>query len=109
MRTRITESDIQKAVRQTISEMNRMVLYEYSKKDINRKRKAVMRALQTNGVKKSDLAYALWKPKNQSDKDRQRSEFSKKANGTPDADGAVRQFTDDEINSLYQMVRKIGN
>ena len=70
------------------------------------KRKAVMAALKDPKFKHSQLAYALDHPKDQSEKDTSRSKFAKKASGKPDADGVVRHFSDDEINKLYQMVRK---
>ena len=70
------------------------------------KRKAVMNTLKDPKFNHAQLAYDLYHPKDQSEKDTVRSLFSKKATGKPDADGAVRSFSDDEINKLYQMVRK---
>lgn len=70
------------------------------------KRKAVMNALKDPKFNHAQLAYALDHPKDQSEKDTSRSKFSKKATGKPDADGVVRSFSDDEINDLYQMIRK---
>ena len=52
------------------------------------------------------MAYDLWHPKDQGEKDTLRSLFSKKATGKPDNDGAIRKFSDEEINKLYQMIRK---
>ena len=70
------------------------------------KRKAVMNTLKDPKFNHAQLAYDLYHPKDQSEKDTVRSLFSKKATGKPDADGVVRSFSDDEINDLYQMVRK---
>ena len=70
------------------------------------KRKAVMNTLKDPKFNHAQLAYDLYHPKDQSEKDTVRSLFSKKATGKPDNDGAVRNFSDDEINKLYQMVRK---
>lgn len=70
------------------------------------KRKAVMNTLKDPKFNHAQLAYNLYHPKDQSEKDTVRSLFSKKATGKPDNDGAVRNFSDDEINKLYQMVRK---
>ena len=70
------------------------------------KRKAVMNTLKDPKFNHAQLAYSLYHPKDKSEKDTVRSLFSKKATGKPDADGAVRSFSDEEINKLYQMVRK---
>ena len=70
------------------------------------KRNAVMKTLKDPKFNHAQLAYDLYHPKDQSEKDTVRSLFSKKATGNPDNDGAVRSFSDDEINKLYQMVRK---
>ena len=70
------------------------------------KRKAVMNTLKDPKFNHAQLAYNLYHPKDQSEKDTVRSLFSKKATGKPDNDGAVRNFSDEEINKLYQMVRK---
>lgn len=70
------------------------------------KRKAVMNTLKDPKFNHAQLAYNLYHPKDQSEKDTVRSLFSKKATGKPDNDGAIRSFSDDEINKLYQMVRK---
>ena len=70
------------------------------------KRKAVMNTLKDPKFNHAQLAYDLYHPKDQGEKDTVRSLFSKKATGKPDNDGAIRSFSDDEINKLYQMVRK---
>ena len=49
------------------------------------------------------MAYSLWPDMG---KDTARSLFAKMANGTPDNDGVVRNFSDEDINALYQMIRK---
>ena len=74
-------------------------------KDVDDKRITVMNMLKDDKYKNSSLAYELWKPKDSSERDTYRSLFSKKANGTPDADGNVRTFTDDEIVKLYELLR----
>lgn len=81
-------------------------LNEKSNQSIDMKRKSVMVALKDPKFKHSQLAYALDHPKNKSEKDTSRSKFAKKATGKPDADGVVRHFSDEEINDLYQMIRK---
>ena len=70
------------------------------------KRKAVMNTLKDPKFNHAQLAYNLYHPKDQSEKDTVRSLFSKKATGKPDNDGAVRNFSDEEINKLYQMIKK---
>lgn len=81
-------------------------LNEKSNQSIDMKRKSVMFSLKDPKFKHSQLAYALDHPKNKSEKATSRSKFAKKASGKPDADGVVRHFSDDEINDLYQMMRK---
>ena len=70
---------------------------------LDMKRNAVMKALKDPKYNHAQLAYALWPDM---DKDTARSLFAKKANGTPDNDGVIRNFTDEEINTLYQLIRK---
>jgi len=67
------------------------------------KRNAVMKALKDPKYNHAQLAYSLWPDM---DKDTARSLFAKMANGTPDNDGVVRHFSDEDVNSLYQMIRK---
>jgi hypothetical protein len=71
----------------------------------NIKRKAVMNLLKDDKYDHAYLAYQLWNPKDDNEKDTYRSLFSKKATGKPDNDGAVRSFTDDEITKLYELIR----
>lgn len=71
----------------------------------NIKRKAVMNLLKDDKYDHAYLAYQLWHPKDDNEKDTYRSLFSKKATGKPDNDGAVRSFTDDEITKLYELIR----
>lgn len=68
-------------------------------------RKTVLSLLKNKKYKNSYLAYKLWHPKDKDEKDTYRSLFSKKASGKPDANGNVRQFTDDEITKLYELLR----
>lgn len=70
------------------------------------KRKAVMNMLKDDKYDHAYLAYQLWHPKDDNEKDTYRSLFSKKATGKPDNDGAVRTFTDEEITKLYELIRK---
>lgn len=108
-------------VRQSLKEMKeerRMnrIITEATKNTIRRlinendsldiKRRSVMNMLKDEKYKDAALAYDLWHPKDQSEKDTYRSLFSKKATGEPDNDGNVRHFTDDEINKLYELLRK---
>ena len=70
---------------------------------VDMKRNAVMKALKDPKYNHAQLAYALWPDM---DKDTARSLFAKMANGTPDNDGVVRHFSDEDVNKLYQMIRK---
>ena len=70
---------------------------------VDMKRNAVMKALKDPKYNHAQLAYSLWPDM---DKDTARSLFAKMANGTPDNDGVVRNFSDEDINALYQMIRK---
>lgn len=78
------------------------------KKRYSNKYKSVMRSLKDDGINKADLMRSLWHPKDQSEEDTGRSLFSKKANGKPDADGAIRKFTPTEVNKLYDLIRSLG-
>lgn len=73
--------------------------------DAGMKRKAVMNMLKDGKYNHAELARKLWHPKDKSEEDTYRSLFSKKATGTPDSDGAVRHFDDNEINKLYELLR----
>lgn len=92
-------------IRQIVEEELSKKLYE-DEQNTDMKRKAVMNTLKDPKFNHAQLAYGLYHPKDQSEKDTVRSLFSKKATGKPDNDGAVRKFSDDEINKLFQMVRK---
>ena len=70
---------------------------------IDMKRNAVKSALKDPKYNHAQLAYSLWPDMG---KDTARSLFAKMANGTPDNDGVVRNFSDEDINALYQMIRK---
>lgn len=95
-------------VRNMVLEEFRRQLHEDDNNDssTDMKRKAVMKKLKDPKYNHAQLAYSLYHPKDQSEKDTVRSLFSKKATGNPDNDGAIRHFDDEEINSLYQMIRK---
>ncbi len=85
-----------------ISENVMRRLYE-GEENSDMKRNAVMKALKDPKYNHAQLAYSLWPDM---DKDTARSLFAKMANGTPDNDGVVRNFSDEDVNSLYQMIRK---
>ena len=70
------------------------------------KRKQVMKMLGDEKFEHAYLAYKLWHPKDQGEKDTYRSLFSKKYTGKPDADGTIRHFTAKEINKLYNLLTK---
>jgi hypothetical protein len=97
------EENLRNSVRELVREEFQRVLNE---EDNNMKRKAVMSALKDPKFNHAQLAYDLYHPKDQSERDTVRSLFSKKASGEPDNDGEIRKFDDDEINKLYQMIRK---
>ena len=113
VRESIEEFSLRNHVRDIISEEVHKVL---SKRRINEseddggsisiKRRTVMGMLKDDKYDHAYLAYKLWHPKDDGEKDTYRSLFSKKANGTPDADGAIRHFSDDEITKLYELMRK---
>lgn len=99
-----------KIYEQIKKELSEKVLNEDEEQDIedSNKYKSVMKSLKDRGINKADLMRALWHPKDKSEEDTGRSLFSKKANGTPDNDGAVRKFTSSEINKLYDLIRNLG-
>ncbi len=74
-------------------------------KRIDLKRNAVMGMLKNDIYDHAPLAYKLYDANDESEKATARSLFSKKATGTPDADGQVRHFDDTEVNKLYDMLR----
>ena len=97
----IQKQRIAKIIKEEYAKLN-----EKSNQSINMERKYVMSSLKDPKYKHSQLAYALYHPKNKSEKATVRSLFSKEATEKPDADGVVRSFSDDDINQLYQMMRK---
>lgn len=99
----ISEAKLDRIIDQCITEAKGDDEGESNTADI--KRNTVMKLLQNNRLKDSQFAYALWHPKDQSEKDTYRSLFSKKVNGEPDDDGNIRQFSDDEISKLYELLR----
>lgn len=105
------ENAIRKVIRKTINEMldkmneDKADDKEGDSESMRIKRNTVMKLLRNDRLKDSKFAYDIWHPKDQSDKDTARSLFSKKVNGTPDADGNVREFTDEEISKLYELLR----
>ena len=78
---------------------------EKKKKKYTMKRNAVMKLLKKDMYDHAPLAYALYNSRDKSEKATARSLFSKKATGTPDDDGQIRQFNDEEINKLYSMLK----
>ena len=112
IRESLREMSLRNHVRKIVSEeVNRL----FESKAINEadegegnaniKRRAVMNMLKDDKYDHAYLAYQLWNPKDDNEKDTYRSLFSKKATGKPDNDGAVRSFTDDEITKLYELIR----
>jgi hypothetical protein len=112
IRESLREMSLRNHVRKIVSEeVNRL----FESKAINEadegegnaniKRRAVMNMLKDDKYDHAYLAYQLWHPKDDNEKDTYRSLFSKKATGKPDNDGAVRSFTDDEITKLYELIR----
>lgn len=82
-----------------------MLKEDNEKKGDDSKRKSVMTMLRDGKYNHAELMRELWHPQAE-DEDTLRSLFSKKATGKPDADGAVRSFTEEEINRLYELLRK---
>lgn len=74
-------------------------------KRLDLKRNAVMGMLKNDIYDHAPLAYKLYDANDESEKATARSLFSKKATGTPDADGQVRHFDDTEVNKLYDLLR----
>ena len=112
IRESLKEMSLRNHVRKIVSEeVNRLfeskVINEADEGEgnANIKRKAVMNLLKDDKYDHAYLAYQLWHPKDDNEKDTYRSLFSKKATGKPDNDGAVRSFTDDEITKLYELIR----
>ena len=98
---------LHKLIKEAIKDMKQGSLNEEDDnkaddKSIEAKRNTVMNMLQNDKLNNSKFAYELYDAETQKDKDTARSLFSKKVNGTPDADGNVRKFSDKEIAELFQ-------
>ena len=102
----IAEIQIENIVRQTVNEALNKPQRTRLNEDGGGKRKQVMKMLGDEKYEHAYLAYKLWHPKDQSEKDTYRSLFSKKYTGKPDDDGTVRHFTSKEINKLYNILTK---
>lgn len=98
----IDENVKRQRIAKIVSEEITRKLFE-AQDDSDMKRNAVIKALKDPKYNHAQLAYSLWPDM---DKDTARSLFAKMANGTPDNDGVVRHFNDEDVNSLYQMIRK---
>lgn len=83
-----------------------MLKEDNEKKGDDSKRKSVMTMLRDGKYNHAELMRELWHPTSKEEEDTLRSLFSKCATGTPDADGAVRSFNEEEINKLYELLRK---
>lgn len=112
IRESIMEENLRNYVKSIVTEevnklfINRSINESIGDEKIGIKRKAVMNMLKDEKYDHAYLAYSLWHPKDNNEKDTYRSLFSKKATGKPDNDGAIRNFTDDEITKLYELMRK---
>lgn len=111
IRESLEHNALRKHVRNIVSEEVHRILKEGTLNEASDgnsviKRKAVMNMLKDDKYDHAYLAYQLWHPKDDNEKDTYRSLFSKKATGKPDNDGAVRSFTDEEITKLYELIRK---
>lgn len=107
VRSTIIEENQRSIVREIVVEELERALTEKKKKNDKSsiKRKVVMNALSDPKFNHAQLAYEIGHPKDQSEKDTLRSDFSKKATGKPDNDGVVRKFSDEDINKLYQLIK----
>ena len=101
--TSLKEQRMNQHIDNVVSEVLKRNLYEAEYQNTEMKRNAVMKALKDPKYNNAQLAYTLWPDM---DKDTARSLFAKMANGTPDNDGVVRHFSDEDVNSLYQLIRK---
>jgi hypothetical protein len=102
VKSAIDENIRRQRIAKNISEELMRKLYE-AQNDTDMKRNAIMKALKDPKYNHAQLAYSLWPDMG---KDTARSLFAKMANGTPDNDGVVRHFSEEDVNSLYQMIRK---
>ena len=103
VRSTIKEQMYKQRISNIVSEELRRALNE-EEDSSEMKRNAVIKALKNPKYNHAQLAYKLWP---HMDKDTARSLFAKMANGTPDNDGVIRHFSNEDINSLYQMIRKV--
>lgn len=111
IRESLEHNALRKHVRNIVSEEVHRILKEGTLNEAGDsnsviKRKAVMNMLKDDKYDHAYLAYQLWHPKDDNEKDTYRSLFSKKATGKPDNNGVVRSFTDKEITKLYELIRK---
>ena len=103
VRTTLKNTKMEQRINNIVSDVIKHNLYESEDQNTEMKRNAVMKALKDPKYNHAQLAYTLWPDM---DKDAARSLFSKMATGTPDNDGVVRHFSDEDINTLYQAIRK---
>lgn len=103
VRTTLKNTIMEQRINNIVSDVIKHNLYESEDQNTEMKRNAVMKALKDPKYNHAQLAYTLWPDM---DKDAARSLFSKMATGTPDNDGVVRHFSDEDINTLYQAIRK---
>ena len=103
VRTTLKNTIMEQRINNIVSDVIKHNLYESEGQNTEMKRNAVMKALKDPKYNHAQLAYTLWPDM---DKDTARSLFSKMATGTPDNDGVVRHFSDEDINTLYQAIRK---
>lgn len=103
VRTTLKNIIMEQRINNIVSDVIKHNLYESEDQNTEMKRNAVMKALKDPKYNHAQLAYTLWPDM---DKDTARSLFSKMATGTPDNDGVVRHFSDEDINTLYQAIRK---
>ena len=100
----IVKENIKKYITKTINEEEES--NKTNNKRLDLKRNAVMGMLKNDIYDHAPLAYKLYDANDESEKATARSLFSKKATGTPDADGQVRHFDDEEVNKLYDLLRQ---
>ena len=103
VRTTLKNTIMEQRINNIVSDVIKHNLYETEDQNTEMKRNAVIKALKDPKYNHTQLAYSLWPDM---DKDTARSLFAKMANGTPDNDGVIRHFSDEDVNSLYQMIRK---
>ena len=103
VRTTLKNTIMEQKINNIVSDVIKHNLYESEDQNIEMQRNAVMKALKDPKYNHAQLAYTLWPDM---DKDTARSLFSKMATGTPDNDGVVRHFSDEDVNTLYQAIRK---